>query len=47
MDTVYELAAALYMTTNEISRLNKIIEALMTNPKKTNKPEKDWDTKQS
>ena len=44
-DMVEKLAAALCTMMDEISRLIKIIESLTTDPKKVDKPQKDWDTK--
>ena len=44
-ETVDKLVAMLHMVTNEILRLNKIIEVLTMDPKKADKSQKDWDLK--
>ena len=44
-NTVDKLVVALCTAPDEILRLNKIIEALMTDTKKTDKPQKDLNPK--
>ena len=44
-DTVDKLTVVLCTVTDEILLLNKIVEALMTNPKKSDKCQKDCDPK--